>query len=59
MSIAKKLGVTGILLLATISIVAAIIRLKVELGIASGGYSVNVDGDPTIHLFFDPITQGN
>lgn len=43
MPIRKKLGVTAILLLATISLVAAAIRLRVELGIADGGYSINVD----------------
>jgi glucan phosphoethanolaminetransferase (alkaline phosphatase superfamily) len=45
MDVKKKLGVSAVLLLASASLVAAVIRLIVELQIADGGYAAHTDVD--------------
>ena len=48
MSVSRKLAVTSVLLLATTSLVVAANRLKVELDIADGVSSIDIDDNREI-----------
>ncbi|KAL1961996.1 hypothetical protein VTN77DRAFT_687 [Rasamsonia byssochlamydoides] len=60
MKMTQKLAVTAILLLAAVSLAAAVVRLIVQLQISNGGYAAhtNVDLTLTILLFWSMIESG-
>ncbi|GKZ19961.1 hypothetical protein AbraIFM66951_002790 [Aspergillus brasiliensis] len=60
MRLGRKLAATGVLLLATISLAAAVVRLIVQGQITNGGYAAHTDVDQTltILLYWSMIESG-
>ncbi|RAL03701.1 uncharacterized protein BO80DRAFT_349179 [Aspergillus ibericus CBS 121593] len=60
MKFGRKLAATGVLLLATISLAAAVVRLIVQGQITNGGYAAHTDVDQTltILLYWSMIESG-
>jgi len=60
LKLSKKLGVIGILLLAAISLAAAVVRLLVQAQISNGGYAAHTDVDFTLSilLYWSMIESG-
>lgn len=60
MNFGRKMAATGVLLLATISLAAAVVRLLVQEQITNGGYAAHTDVDQTltILLYWSMIETG-
>ncbi|KAJ5541007.1 hypothetical protein N7494_006083 [Penicillium frequentans] len=60
MKFGRKVAATGVLLLATISLAAAIVRLMVQEQITNGGYAAHTDVDQTltILLYWSMLESG-
>lgn len=60
MSISRKLSATGVLLLAIVSLAAAIVRLNVQREIITGGYAAHADVDLTLTtlLYWSMLESG-
>ncbi|KAE8163761.1 hypothetical protein BDV40DRAFT_132132 [Aspergillus tamarii] len=60
MKLGRKMAATGVLLLATISLAAAVVRLLVQEQITNGGYAAHTDVDQTltILLYWSMIETG-